>query len=152
VSEDAEVAIETGYSNGKVTLRRPDGSIIVSFAVSGITPFIIPPLYKYNYNTTPTAPPSSSQVRSDTYDPLLTSALWVHRIDNENVDRKYLLLATKSGHRIYVQDTNNSDSHAVFVLTTNPIDNGSYVTFNVDVDTYSQTPLQGTGILIGIIQ
>jgi hypothetical protein len=152
LDEDTEVAVETAYSDGKVTLRRSDGSVIASFPVGGSSAFYVPPLYKYNYNTTPTAPPSSSQVRSDTYDPLLTSALWVHRIDNENIDRKYLLLATKAGHRIYVQDTNNSDSHAVFVLTTNPIDNGSYVTFNVDVDTFSNTPLQGTGILIGIIQ
>lgn len=157
-----ETVIETLYSEGKVTFRRSDGSIIATLSAqgepSGITSIAgqssqpIPTLYKYNYNSNPSPPPSSSQVRSDTYDPLLTSVIWVHRTDNENKDEKYLLMLAKAGDRFFIQDTDNSDSHATFLLESDPVDGGSYVEFNVSVESFSGVPMQGTSVMIGIIR
>jgi hypothetical protein len=107
-------------------------------------------LLKYNYNTTPTPPPSSSQVRTDGSVAVDTTKVWVHRIDNANVDNKFFLMQAKKGDQLFVQDVDNSDSHVVLTLVADPTDNGTYLTFDVECDSVGGTPLQGTAVMVGL--
>lgn len=107
-------------------------------------------VFKYNYSNTLSTPPNSSQVRANNTNLANMTALWVHRVDNANVDNKFFLMNVKAGKRLYVQDIDNADSHAIFVLTADPIDKGSYVEFPVTCESASGTALAGTAILFGI--
>ena len=107
-------------------------------------------LIKYNYSSTANPPPNSSQVRTDTDVALDTTKIWVHRTDNENRDVKYFLMHLMMGDKLYVQDIDNSDSHGIFKLVDDPVDEGAYVTLTVECDHASGVPLQGTAILVGL--
>jgi hypothetical protein len=118
--------------------------------LKGSDSFVPSSLFKYNYGSTPTPPPNSSQVRTNTTLAADTTTIWVHRVDNGNVDNKYFLMGLKAGDQLYVQDIDNADSHAIFTLLDDPIDNGSYVTFNVVFSNGGGVPLAGTAVLLGI--
>ncbi len=150
MSEDPERVIETLYDvdESNLILRRSNGTVIGEGNLSGGNRLLM--FLKYDYNTTAAAPPSSSQIRTDTSDAASTTLLWIHRIDNENRDLKYLLMQLKVGDSIFVQDTQNADSYVIFKLLEDPKDDGNYVTYKVDVIEFSGVSLVGSAILVGL--
>lgn len=153
MTQHGERVIETQYTDSKVTLRRSDGSSIVTFPVTSDeigSSLHVSSLCKYNYSSVATAPPNSSQVRTNGADARVSTKVWIHRMDNSNTDNKFFLSQAKVGDRLYVQDTDNSDSHVIYTLIEDPIDDGAYLTFNVECETTGGTPLGGTGISVGL--
>jgi len=150
MSEDPERVIETLYDvdESNLILRRSNGTVIGEGNLSGGNRLLM--FLKYDYNTTAAAPPSSSQIRTDTNDAASTTLLWIHRIDNENRDLKYLLMQLKVGDSIFVQDTQNADSYVIFKLLEDPKDDGNYVTYKVDAIEFSGVSLVGSAILVGL--
>jgi hypothetical protein len=150
MSEDPERVIETLYDvdESNLILRRSNGTVIGEGNLSGGKRLLM--FLKYDYNITATAPPSSSQIRTDTSDAASTTLLWIHRIDNENRDLKYLLMQLKVGDSIFVQDTQNADSYVIFKLLEDPKDDGNYVTYKVDAIEFSGVSLVGSAILVGL--
>jgi len=150
MSEDPERVIETLFDvdESNLILRRSNGTVIGEGNLSGGNRLLM--FLKYDYNTTAVAPPSSSQIRTDTSDAASTTLLWVHRIDNENRDLKYLLMQLKVGDSIFVQDTQNADSYVIFKLLEDPKDDGNYVTYKVDAIEFSGVSLVGSAILVGL--
>ena len=109
-------------------------------------------LLRYNYSSVANPPPNTSQVRTPSDDAPSTVIMWVHRKDYDNRDVKYYLMSkTSKGSKLYVQDLGNSDSRAVFTLTEDPIDEGDYITFHVEMESFTGTPLAGAGILISVL-
>jgi len=151
MDENAERVIETLYDVGEknLILRRSNGTVIGEGTIGSSQPRISQ-LLKYNYNATATPPPSSSQVRTDGDDAPSNTLLWIHRVDNENRDLKYLLMQLKAGDSIYMQDTQNADSYAIYTLLDDPVDAGNYVTYSVDCSEFSGVSLVGTAILVGV--
>jgi len=150
MSEDPERVIETLYDvdESNLILRRSNGTVIGEGNLSGGNRLLM--FLKYDYNTTAAVPPSSSQIRTDTNDAASTTLLWIHRIDNENRDLKYLLMQLKVGDSIFVQDTQNADSYVIFKLLEDPKDDGNYVTYKVDAIAFSGVSLVGSAILVGL--
>lgn len=69
--------------------------------------------YAYDFSTTTTAPPSSSQVRLDAPFPYTAvTKIWFRLIDADGVDVYRSLMAMPVGATLYVQDKND---HLVFV-------------------------------------
>src|SRR4051794_27651369 len=145
-----ERVIETSYlaESNTIDFRRSDGSLIKSYTVDSGVPTS---LFRYNYNANNTAPPLADQLRSNVSDPAFVTTIWVHRIDFDNRDEKFLLMQAKVNDLLYIQDINNSDSRAFFTLVSKPIDGVDYVTFEVLHDSSTVSSLVGAGVLIGFI-
>lgn len=111
----------------------------------------MPLLTKYSYSTQGNPPPNGAQIRSNFEDAHDTTEIWVDRIDSDGVDNKFWFMQAKSDQQIYVQDTDNSDSRAVYTLIEDPIDEGDYVTFKVKFESSSGVILNGKSILFGVV-
>jgi hypothetical protein len=84
---------------------------------------------------------------------VLTTHIWVSTIDNTNTDVKAQLLLAEAGQEVYIQKKSDSSCWARYKLTQNPIDSGTYVSYNnVTFDSQGPTPVTGQfAALFGVI-
>jgi hypothetical protein len=141
--------------DGTIILLRADGSAIwkgvVGGGANGSGGKTLSVLVRYTYSTVVTPPPNQGQIRTPTDKAIDTTVMWIHRLDYENQDIKFLFVnQIHAGSQLFFQDINDSDSNAVFNVLADPVDEGDYLTVSVECDTTSGVPLAGSGILLGI--
>lgn len=82
--------------------------------------------FEFQYESTPTAPPTGSELRFDAADPEAITRLWVRYVTVPGEDAYPLLLAIGEGFSLYVQDYDDHTRY-VRVLATGPAeDKGTY--------------------------
>lgn len=109
-------------------------------------------LFKYSYSAVATPPPNTGQVRTDGDLAGTSTVIWAHRLDSNGLDERVQLLLGKTGDRLLVQDSDNSNSYCIYGLTADAIDNTDYVTFNVTVLETGPDANTGTAILLGVMR
>ncbi len=158
MDESTERVFETRSNpDGTIVFRRSDGTTIWeggSGDSGGSDRPVLQELVKYNYSTVVNPPPNTGQVRTNAgANPVdQINTIYVHRMDADNRDVKFLLMQQgKAGRILFVQDTQNSDSNALFTLLSDPVDNHDYLVLNVELLSVSGVPLAGSGILLGLM-
>jgi hypothetical protein len=155
MEDSTERVVETRSNpDGTIMFRRSDGTTIWEGGASAPDRPVLQDLIKYTYSTVANPPPNPGHVRSDAGgNPVdQITAFYIHRMDADNRDVKFLLMQQGKADRIlFIQDLNNSDSNALFTLMSDPVDNHDYLTLNVELLSVSGVPLAGTGILLGIM-
>jgi len=159
MSETTERVVEIrGNVDGQIVFRRSDGTLIWegNFEGSGGSgeppPKVLSQLLKYGYSSVNVPPPTPGQIRANDDDITAITEIWIHRLDGDNSDMKFLFMSlAKKDSEIYVQDYNDSTSSAMFKATQDPIDNGDYVSLNVEFEHRTGVPLQGSGLLLGVL-
>lgn len=137
--------------------RKPSGNLVeveVNEADGGGEPPAkhISQLVKYNYSSVITPPPNTGQTRTNANIVADTTQVWIHRLDADSRDVKFLFMSqVQQDSELYVQDINDSSSYAMFTITQPPQDSGDYISLEVTFEHGSGVPLAGTGILLGIL-
>src|SRR5262245_11038595 len=88
----------------------------------------------WNFNQTSTdttTAPTSGRFRTNTGDAATATQFAIHRISINGIDRANTLRTQRSGDIIQLQDKNNADSWARFVLQSTPVDNTDWFQLNV---------------------
>src|SRR5215471_6166094 len=98
-------------------------------------------IWGFTYSTNTVAPPATSQIRLDNTDQKLATKLWLDHIDLDGVDVTNFLAFLKSGDQLYTQDKNNSTTYDVFVMTADPVNQGTYTEFAVVWDHGTDTTM-----------
>jgi hypothetical protein len=143
----------------------PDGNMIITYTdgtvenVGNVMGPTGPPgssstMWPWQYVQQNTPPPNSGQVRTNGSDAASSTTIWVHKLDGSGTDESiWLLAATPGTSRIGIQDKNDATRYAIFDLNADPVDSGSYITFQVALVEHGAPVLSGGNlqILLGII-
>ena len=87
--------------------------------------------FDYMLSTATASPPGGGQARFDAANQTLATKLWLHSITAPGNDAHIVLLAIRSGDTIIVQDKDASAKHQQYLVSGNPVDNGTWVEFPV---------------------
>lgn len=110
-------------------------------------------LYLYAYNAGAVPPPATGDLRTDGNDAVSTTTMWVHRLSDQDIDRKPMIKNWQAGSLVYIQDKDDSRTWAIFRLLSAPVDNGDYLTLSVAFEESGDVPLTGNKpvVLFGVL-
>ena len=80
---------------------------------------------EYIFAAGTTEPPGSNQVRLDAGPPFATK-IWAHRLTSNGEDATNFFTLYHEGDRAFVQDKNDANAYARYVLVGDPIDKSGY--------------------------
>jgi hypothetical protein len=120
VSARGAVPTPGGTSTGRFLMD--DGTWTVppstSSSASGVFPFM--------YSTTTTEPPTGSQIRGNNATFTSSTKLWIMETTTDGLDVTVGLGRIKTGFQVYVQDYSSSARYALFNVTADATDKGTY--------------------------
>lgn len=97
--------------------------------------------FLYDFSSSVTEPPTSSQIRFDSADPATVTRLWIRSLTTDGIDAHRLLLAQPVSQAIYVQDKNDHTLASAFTLAAAPVDKSTYVEWPVAFLSTTGAPL-----------
>lgn len=107
---------------------------------------------EYKFDSTIGGAPSSKFFRLNNASASGATSVSFNYTTNNSVDASTILLAIKAGAKLYVQQLADSDEAVLYNVTADPVDNGTYVTFTVTLQSSgvdaSFTNNQAFGIII----
>jgi microcystin-dependent protein len=93
---------------------------------------------EYSFNATTTSPPSSGQIRANTTDQTLATALYMSGTNAPGVNvYNYLMAELSAGGKLYLQTKDDSTKYVTYLIAGPPVGNTTWV--NVPV-TYQSGP------------
>lgn len=109
-------------------------------------------LWPWQYVVAATPPPANGTIRTDGMTASSSTVIYVSRLDASGVDERLQLLLSAQGDEVFTQDAADSTCYAVYTLNSDPIDNGTYVTFHVTFVEQGPTLLAGNKpkVLFGV--
>jgi hypothetical protein len=110
-------------------------------------------LLAYDWNSTTSPPPTSSQLRLDAPAPYTAvTTLWARLITSDGIDATRLLLAIQPETRLIVQDRNDSALYVDLATTGPAMDQGGYVAIPVAWRANGGALLSNQAVLLAIGQ
>jgi len=85
------------------------------------------PILAFDFSSTTTPPPTSSQVRFNAATPTATTALYVRFVTSDGMDAYWVLRNLAVGALVTIQDKNDHTVYAQFKVTNAAIDQGSHI-------------------------
>jgi hypothetical protein len=84
--------------------------------------------YAYMFESTPSEPPTGSEIRFDNATVTLVTRVWIRNVTADGNDvHNALLSLPNAGSMLYVQDEDDSTRYVRFDVTGDPVDKTSYV-------------------------
>jgi hypothetical protein len=83
-------------------------------------------VFPFTYNTTTTEPPIGNQLRGNNATFTSSTKLWIMETTTDGLDVTVGLSRIKAGFQVYLQNYNNSAQYAVFNVTADATDKGTY--------------------------
>jgi len=105
------------------------------------------PILGFDFSSTTTPPPTSSQLRFNAATPAATTALYVRPLTNDGMDAYWVLMNVAPATVITLQDKNDHTLYAQFTTSSAAIDQGSYIEFPVTWKANGGALLNNQGIL-----
>src|SRR5262245_6579666 len=113
-------------------LERSTGTVWESYAPLGGGGAAEAGLGQYDFSTTLTEPPTSTQIRFNAAHPYTAvTKVWIRSVNNAGVDMEAALLIIPIGATVYVQDKNDHTLYAKFQTTADPVLETGYVELTV---------------------
>jgi hypothetical protein len=150
INNELDLTITGGTGSNGVVVSKSGRNLNISYTGStgggaGVT-------LEYKYDSTVGGAPASKFFRLNNASASGATEISFSDTTNNSVDASSVLLAIKAGAKLYVQQLADSDEAVLYNVTADPVDNGTYVTFTVTLQSSgvdaSFTNNQAFGIVI----
>jgi len=88
------------------------------------------PVAEFSFSANTAEPPSSGQLRFDAT-PSFTTKIWPHKMTSLGVDATNFLMSFHNGDQVFIQDKNEANAYAKYVLDAEPIVKTGYIEMHV---------------------
>src|SRR5262245_38954881 len=107
-------------------------------------------LLAFDFSSTITPPPTSSQLRFNAATAATTTAIYVHGMTSDGIDAYWILMTVAIGSIVTIQDKNDHTLYAQFTTTGAVIDHSTYIEIPVAPTTSAGTLNNNQGVLVHV--
>src|SRR5262249_44769554 len=84
------------------------------------------PIAEFSFSANTAEPPGTGQLRFNAT-PSFTTKIWPHKMTSLNVDSTNFLMSFHNGDQVFIQDKNEANAYAKYVLDAEPIVKSGYI-------------------------